>query len=234
MANRERWEGKIDLSYLPGERWNLNLNLLWRDDDFDQSRLGLTESTWQRAHFSASYAASDTLAGSIYAGYDVYEGDQTSRAFRGGQEKNAFEVYPPLPQASDPQQNWDLDATDTSITLGANLQWQLAPDLELNLDYNYVDTTGEQDYSTRPGGTATASDLPDTDTRLHHVQASGTWQMQDNLSVQVDYQFYSYETDDWAWDKVQADTIGKVLSFGQQNPNEDIHYLGASVIYRWQ
>ena len=234
LANRERCEGKIDLSYLPGERWNLNLNLLWRDDDFDQSRLGLTESTWQRAHFSASYAASDTLAGSIYAGYDVYEGDQTSRAFRGGQEKNAFEIYPPLPQASDPQQNWDLDATDTSITLGANLQWQLAPDLELSLDYNYVDTTGEQDYSTRPGGTATASDLPDTDTRLHHVQASGTWQMQDNLSVQVDYQFYSYETDDWAWDKVQADTIGKVLSFGQQNPNEDIHYLGASVIYRWQ
>ena len=234
MANRERWESKVDLSYLPSQRWNLNLNLLWRDDDYDQSNLGLTEATWQRVNFSASYVASDTLSGSIYAGYDVYEGDQTSRAFRGGQEKNAFEIYPPLPQASDPQQNWDIDATDTSFTLGANIQWQFAPDLELNLDYNYVDTTGEQDYSTRPGGTVVASDLPDVDTRLHHVQASGIWHMQDNLSVQVDYQFYSYETDDWAWDNVQADTIGKVLTFGQDNPNEDIHYVGASVIYRWQ
>jgi hypothetical protein len=33
---------------------------------------------------------------------------------------------------------------------------------------------------------------------------------------------------------VQADTIDTVLTFGQDNPNEDIHYVGASVIYRWQ
>ena len=79
-----------------------------------------------------------------------------------------------------------------------------------------------------------ASNLPDVDTHLHQVQASGVWQMQDNLSLQVDYQFYSYKTDDWAWDNVQADTIGNVLTFGQDNPNEDIHYVGASVIYRWQ
>jgi MtrB/PioB family decaheme-associated outer membrane protein len=234
MANRERWEGKVDLSYLPTERWNLNLNMLLRDDEYDQSSLGLTESRWGRVHFSASYAASDNLSGSVYAGYDVYEGDQTSRAFRGGQEKNAFEIYPPLPQASDPQQNWDIDATDTSFTLGANLQWQIAPDMELNLDYSYVDTKGEQDYSTRPGGSVVASDLPDVDTRLHQFEASGVWHMRDNLSVQLDYQFYSYKTDDWAWKNVQADTINTVLTFGQDNPNEDIHYVGASVIYRWQ
>ena len=66
------------------------------------------------------------------------------------------------------------------------------------------------------------------------VEASGTWHMRDNLSLQLDYQFYSYKTDDWAWDNVQADTIGKVLTFGQTNPNEDIHYVGVSAIYRWQ
>jgi MtrB/PioB family decaheme-associated outer membrane protein len=234
MANRERWETGADLSYLPTERWNLNLNLLWRDDDYDQSNLGLTESEWYRAHFSVSYVASDTLSGSVYTGYDSYEGDQSSRAFRGGQEKNAFAIYPPLPQASDPQQDWDINATDTSITLGANLQWQFAPDLELNLDYNYVDTQGEQNFTTQPGSSVVASDLPDVNTKLHHVQVSGIWQLQDNLSLQLDYQFYSYKTDDWAWDGVQADTIAKVLTFGQTNPNEDIHYVGASVIYRWQ
>ena len=68
----------------------------------------------------------------------------------------------------------------------------------------------------------------------HHLQASGTWHMREDLSVQVDYQFYSYKTDDWAWEQVQADTIDKVLTFGQSNANEDIHYVGASVIYRWQ
>ena len=234
MSNRERWEGKVDLSYLPTERWNLNLNMLYRDDDYDKSELGLTEAKWGRLNLSASYAMSSTLSGSVYAGYDRYEGDQTSRAFRGGQEKNAFEVYPPLPQASDPNQNWDIDATDTSFTLGANLQWLPATDLELNLDYSYVDTKSEQDYKTNPGSTVVASDLPNVDTRLHHIVASGTWHMRDNLSLQLDYQFYSYKTDDWAWDNVQTNSIDKVLTFGQTNPNEDIHYVGASVIYRWQ
>ena len=234
LSNRERWEGKVDLSYLPTNRWNLNLNLLWRDDDYGQSTLGLTEAKWARAHFSASYAVSDSLSGSVYAGYDQHEADQTSRAFRGGQEKDAFDIYPPLPQASDPQQNWDIDATDTSVTLGANLQWRLAPDLELNVDYNYVDTEAEQDFSTRPGGSVVASDLPDVNTQLHQIEANGVWHMQENLSIQLDYQYYRYKTDDWAWKNVQADTIDKVLGFGQTNPNENIHYVGASVIYRWQ
>ena len=125
-------------------------------------------------------------------------------------------------------------ATDTSVTLGANLQWQFAPDLELKLDYSFVDTRGEQDLTTQPGSSVPASDLPNVNTHLHHVQASGIWQMQDNLSLQLDYQYYNYTTDDWAWEGVQADTIARVLTFGQTNPNEDIHYVGASVIYRWQ
>jgi MtrB/PioB family decaheme-associated outer membrane protein len=234
LANREAWEGKADFSYLPSERWNLNLNTLWRYDDYDQSRFGLTESEWIRGHFSASYIASETLSATVYAGYDRYDGNQSSRAFRGGQEKNAFDIYPPLPQASDPQQNWDLDAEDHSVTVGANLRWQPAAELELVLDYNYVDTRSEQELHTRPGSSFAASDLPDVDTTLHHVEASGTWHLDTNLSLKLDYQYYSYESDDWAWENMQADTIGKVLTFGQDNPDEDLHYVGASVIYRWQ
>ncbi|MEZ5503296.1 MAG: MtrB/PioB family decaheme-associated outer membrane protein [Halioglobus sp.] len=234
MANRQQWETGADLSYLPTERWNLNLNLLWRNDNYDKSTLGLTESKWYRAQFSASYLVSDSLSGSVYTGYDTYKGNQQSRAFRGGLEKDAFAIYPPLPQASDPDQDWELDATDISFTLGANLQWQLAPDMELKLDYSFVDTRAQQDLTTQPGGSVTASDLPDVNTKLHHVQASGIWHLRDNLSLQLDYQYYLYKSDDWAWENVQANTIANVLTFGQTNPNEDIQYVGASVIYSWQ
>ena len=234
MANRERWESTADFSYLPTPHWNLNLNLLWRDDNYDASDLGLTEAEWYRGQFSISYAMSDTLSATAYSGYDRYQTDQYSRAFRGGPEKDAFAVFPPLPQASDPQQDWQGDGTDSSVTVGANLQWQAAPDLSLTLDYSYVDTRSEQKMSTQAGSTVTASDLPDVNTKLHHLQASGIWQLRDDLSLQLDYQFYSYKSDDWAWDDVQVNTIGKVLTFGQTNPNEDIHYVGASVIYSWQ
>ncbi len=234
LANREQWQTKADFTWLPADQWNLNLNLQWRDDNYDASRLGLTSAEWYRSYVSASYVPTAALSATLYAGYDYYETDQESRAFNGGPEKNAFAVYPPLPQASDPGRNWGVNGKDTSITVGTNLQWEVTSDIALALDYNYVDTQAEQDMSTSAAGNLTASDLPSVDTRLHHVQLSGTWQLEENLALQLDYQYYRYKSDDWAWKGVQPDTIGKVLTFGQGNPNERINYVGASVIYHWQ
>lgn len=234
LANRERVEGKADFNYLPTERWNLALNLLWRDDDFDKTRLGLRSATWGRAHASASYAAAEGFATSFYAGWDRYEGEQRGRSFRGGQEKNAFEIYPPLPQASDPGRDWDLDATDTSITLGATVDWEINTEFALRLDYHFIDTVSEQALATRPGANPAASNLPDVDTRQHQFEANGIWKLQDNMHLRIDYRYFRYDSNDWARQGVQADSIGKVLTFGERNANEKIHYLGASVIYRWQ
>lgn len=234
LSNRERLEGKLDLTYLPTLHWSLNLNLLLRDDDYDKTDLGLTDTAWQRLHVSASYAASDQISLSVYAGYDEYEAAQASRAFRGGQEKNAFEVTPPLPQASDPERNWKIDSEDSSFSLGASLQWQPRLDLDFDLDYSFVDSSSRQDYRTYGASDLTASDLPEVDTHMHHIQASGTWHLRDALSLRLDYQYYRYQSDDWARQDVQSDTLGKVLTFGERNPNEQIHYVGMSVIYRWQ
>jgi len=234
MANRDQWQTSADFNFLPTDRWNLGLNLQWIDNDYGASDLGLTEDEWYRGHLSASYVASETLSASLYGGYDYYKADQSSRAFRGGPEKNAFAVYPPLPQASDPNQNWSGEMEDTSVTLGANVQWQVSTDIELSFDYSYVDTQAEQNLGTRAGSSLVASDLPTVNTRLHNVRLSGIWHMQENLFLQLDYQFYDYKSDDWAWKGVQPDTIGKVLTFGQGNPNEQINYVGASVIYHWE
>lgn len=234
LSNRERYEGKLELTYLPASAWNLNLNLMWREDDYDASELGLTASEWGRAHFSASYATNNGVSVTAYAGVDRYRGDQSSRAFRGGQEKNAFAIYAPLPQASDPAQNWDLETTDTSVTVGVNVNWQVSTDLALQLDYNLVDSNSSQDFTTVAGGNLAATDLPDVDTLFHLVEASGVMQLQENLSLELAYKFHHYKTNDWAWDNVQANTIDKVLTFGQTNPNDDIHYVGAAIIYHWR
>ena len=128
---------------------------------------------------------------------------------------------------------WSLRQSER-ITLGTSIEWQVASDVQLALDYNYVDTEAEQDMGSNPAGNLTVGDLPSVNTRLNHLQLSGTWQMRENLAVQLDYQYYRYKSDDWAWNGVQPDTIGKVLTFGQGNPNEQINYVGASVIYHWQ
>ena len=234
LSNRERSEVKLDFNLLPTTQWSVNLNFLWREDDYDKSELGLTSSDWQRVHASASYAAGNDLTVSIYGGLDRYESSQSSRAFRGGQEKNAFAIYPPLPQASDPGRNWDLDAEDDSLTLGASVAWQLREDLELAADYNFIDTSAAQDFKTFGAADLDPQDLPDVETRQHQLGLIGTWHMREAISLKLEYQYFRYDSDDWAWQDVQSNTVGKVLTFGERNPNESIHYMGASVLYRWQ
>lgn len=234
LANRESMETRIDLAYLPAPRWGLNLNLLWRDEDFDKSELGLTANEYGHAQLGVSYAVADTLSVSAHAGYEHAVAEQASRAFRGGQEKNAFAVFVPLPQASDPAQDWELETTDAGFTAGFDLQWQASASFHLELQYNVVDTRSEQAFNTAVGGSVQAEDLPDVDTLQHQFDASGTWVLSDELSLRLNYRFHHYDSDDWAYEGVEVDTIDKVLSFGQTNPDEDIHYVGASVIYRWQ
>ena len=234
LSNRERSEVKLDFSYLPVNRWSINLNLLWREDDYDKSELGLTDSDWQRVHASASYAAGDDLTFSVYGGLDRYESSQSSRAFRGGQEKNAFAIYPPLPQASDPSRNWDLDAEDDSLSLGASATWQMRDNLELEANYSFIDTSAAQDFKTFGAADLDPQDLPDVETRQHQLGLMGTWHMREALSLKLEYLYFRYDSDDWAWQDVQSNTVGKVLTFGERNPNETIHYMGASVLYRWQ
>ncbi len=230
LSNRERGEAGLEVTWQPDDRWHLAGNLLWREDEFDQTHLGLNESQWQRAHLSASYTASASLTATVYGGFDRYESDQTGRAFRGGQDKNAFALYTPLPQASDPARDWHLAARDDAMSLGASVQWQASERLAFNADYTFVDTASQQSYDSAQ---LDVEDLPDVDTRLHQITASGTWQQSPQLSWRLDYQYYRYNSNDFRYTG-QLTSIDKVLTLGQSSPRETIHYMGASVIYRWQ
>ncbi len=233
LANREQIGVKAALNYSPAANWSLDLNLQWRDDDYDKSDLGITEADWGSLQLSASYHPGENLSATLYGGFDRYRADQASRAFRGGQEKNAFAVYPPLPQASDPARNWTLAAEDDSLNLGASLHWVPVERIELELGYSYVDTNAAQSMAGNGAADLAVADLPDVETRLHQLDIEGQWHWREDLSLALNYQYYRYQSDDWSWRGVEADTLDKVLGFGQRNPNEGIHYLGASVIYRW-
>ncbi|MFV8819616.1 MtrB/PioB family decaheme-associated outer membrane protein [Haliea sp. E17] len=234
LANREQLAAKAGLNYSPAAQWGLDLDLQWRDDDYDQSDLGLTGAQWQSLQLSASYHPAEQLTATVYGGYDRYRADQRSRAFRGGQEKNAFALTPPLPQASDPTRNWTLAAEDESFNLGASLHWQPVERIELEVAYSYLDSNAAQAMAGKGASDLSVADLPDIETRLHQLTIGGQWHLRDDLSLALDYQYYRYQSDDWAWQGVAPNTLDKVLGFGERNPNEAVNYIGASVIYRWR
>jgi hypothetical protein len=52
------------------------------------------------------------------------------------------------------------------------------------------------------------------------------------MSFDAEYRYFSYERDDWALDGVGLDTIDKVVSLGEVNPDDDVSFLLLSVKYR--
>lgn len=232
IANRERLLGKVDLNFMPAQNWSLALNMLWRRDDFDESTLGLTDEYWDNYILSANYQATAAINLTGYLNYNRYKASQRSRNFRGGVEKNAFVTTPPLPQASDPAQDWTVDTDDTVGAVGVVLQWQARENLNFDFDYSYVDTTGENSFKSY-GASATATEpLPDRRTRQHQLAVKGSWHWRENLALNLDYRYWHFVSDNWAIDDVEAATIDKVLTFGEDSADENVNYLGLSVSYR--
>jgi MtrB/PioB family decaheme-associated outer membrane protein len=233
IATREQVEAKLDLDWQPIASWNLALNLLYRENDYDETDLGLTDEEFNSASFTASWVASDSLVLTAWSSYNEYETQQSGRAFRGGIEKNAFEVVPPLPQASDPGRNWDTEVEDEVISVGLGVQWQVSDRLGLSADYSYMDTESEYDFANGGGEGLSDDPLPsDYENEMHHLILEGAWHYRENMSIGLNYQYWNYDSDDWA--SVAPDTIDKVLTLGAEPADEDLHYIGTSIIYRWQ
>ncbi len=233
IATRDQVEAKLDFDWQIGMDWNLTLNMLYRENDYDETDLGLTDEEFGSVSFTASWFASETLVLNLWLSGNEYESEQTGRAFRGGVEKNAFEVFPPLPQASDPSRNWDVDVEDEGIAVGLGAEWTVSEQLSLSANYSYQDTESEYDFSNGGASDLSAEPLPeDYETEMHHAILEGTWQFRENLAVGINYQYWNYDSDDWAF--VAPTALDKVLTLGATPADEDLHYIGTSIIYRWQ
>ena len=127
-----------------------------------------------------------------------------------------------------------MSGEDSSVTLGLNADWQLREDFRFSADYSYVETTGEYDFGTHGAGDINAEPLPDNETSQHHLLLEADYSLRENLAIKINYQYWKYEQDDWAINGVTPSTIDKVLTLGEQEADEDLHYIGASVVYRWQ
>ncbi|MEP5763866.1 MAG: MtrB/PioB family decaheme-associated outer membrane protein [Halieaceae bacterium] len=235
IATRERTEMKLDLAWQPNTAWNVSLNMLYREDDYHKTELGLTDDELNQVNLTSSWVASDKLVLAAYGSYGDNKSQQSGRSFRGGIEKNAFEVDPPLPQASDPARDWQVDMEDKVWTLGLNAQWTPRDDLSLSADYNYVDAKTDYDFSDGGGDGLSSQPLPaDDDSQQHHFILEGAWHYREDLSFKLNYQYWNYDSEDWATNGVSQNSIDKVLTLGEKEADEDLHYIGTSIIYRWQ
>jgi MtrB/PioB family decaheme-associated outer membrane protein len=233
LSNRERIGTSASLSWVPDERWNLLLDFSYIDNDYDQTNLGLEEDTLTHLTLSAGYAHSEDLSMNVFYSYDEYEARQTGRAFRGGIEKNAFDVIPPLAQASDPERDWRFQGDDKTHSVGANARWIVITDkLEMEWEYSFYDAEGSSDFDTFGAPDLLGAPLPDNTSKQHQLRWVTSYHLRDELSLNFEYQYYRFDSDDWALDDVGFTSLNKVIWTGERSPSDVVQYFLISAQYR--
>ena len=232
IANREQDRWDISLQAMAGPAWNISARLQGKWQDYDATQLGLRKSDSLMANLQTSYAAGERWSCHAYLQFSRQDDEQAGLQFLGGADKAYNDITPPLFQASDPERVWYSGGDTTALALGLGGSIQLEPEkTELIIDYVFTDT--HADYQLRAAGAddIDTGNLPAAEYRIHQVSAELRWQWQPDSEIRFGYGYYRFEETDWAYDGVQTDTLGKVITTGQQPANEAVNVLTTSIIY---
>ncbi|MDH5737687.1 MAG: MtrB/PioB family decaheme-associated outer membrane protein, partial [Gammaproteobacteria bacterium] len=234
LANHEYQTVKASLDLPVNEKWNLSMDINYVTRDYDETELGLKSIDQQQLNFHAQYTPAKDLAVYFWLTWDNNEMDQTGRAFRGGVEKPANDIYPPYPEGSDPARNWDLTETGDAVSLGFGFEWELIPNkLDISTDYSFVKTTIEDRFTVYGAWDLAGENMPDITSDMHHLEFTGSYHFSSSFSLKFRYEYYRYVSEDWAMDGVSMSTMDKVLSLGMTSPDEVINVISATALYRF-
>ncbi|MEW6999726.1 MtrB/PioB family decaheme-associated outer membrane protein [Colwelliaceae bacterium BS250] len=234
LSNREQMSGKANFSYPIEDNIHANLDLSYKENEYDKSTLGLTNDKSFLSSLNGVWIYSNTINFSSYLTYDSYEFKQAGREFTGGYEKSAFEQYAPLPQASDSARNWQVKPEDSTISLGLSAHWDYMPKtIEMDFDYRLSDSTSKNDnFSSGGAADLTNLGLPDASSKEHHFEFNTLYHYKPNMSFSFSYQYYRFSGKNWAYDQVNPNSIAKVLGTGQRSANDQLHVFQLSFKYQ--
>ena len=109
---------------------------------------------------------------------------------------------------------------------------QIVSHLEQTYGVDFTETGVVPEELSTIAGTA-VNPLDNINTKVTSVQLSAKYALQRNTGVRVVYIFDRYRSDDWTWanwNYSPADGGTTVL----QEPDQKVHFIGATYYYRWQ
>lgn len=190
------------------------------NDDFDNDFYGLRSRRSDEVSLDLSWQISDEVAMATYGQYQNYRFSQ-----------DGFEFGPAGSFANAP---WRFDTRDTTYTVGANLQWQLRPDLDWRVEISHTDN--DSSYRSRwlddtdTGELAGSRDsLPGWGVDVQRLDSSLDWRYNTRTSWRLRYVYERYRSDDWAWQREDFARHG----FAWASPSHDSHAILVSVRYQW-
>ena len=214
LAYRYRKFAEVSMSAaMIDSPFSFSATLLAADDDYTQSRLGMTDSSEMRATVDLSWAISDQSSAYLMFGKEEIDATQL------GSEQSA-------------DADWSAVHEDTFDHLGLGIRWrQLTEKLDLRLDYSHG--SGNTSIGVTSLSFGGQSNLPDLESALDSVRLEGLYRWTERLDATINVRFESFSTDDWALQDVAPDTLPTILTLGAEPYNYDVWAVGIGFRYRF-
>ncbi|MFQ5562249.1 MAG: MtrB/PioB family decaheme-associated outer membrane protein [Parvularculaceae bacterium] len=224
IADRDRVTVNGAANWTPHEDFNVGVFGKFNSDDYDESTLGLTESTIITFTGDVTYTPSEMVNYRLFYTYNSNEYEQT------GLSHNRFTAPAAFNDLS--LQGWTVDTEDQVHTIGAGLDWTAIKNkLDFVFDYYYSNAMTDIDFT---GGTnLTFGPISDLDTRLHNFEAVAEYQFSEQFWLKARYLFSDYNVTDFALDGIDPGAMNFIIGLGNQAPSFNVHVIGVSAMYRF-
>jgi hypothetical protein len=211
LAYRYRSYGELIASITPVDSSvSFSTTVLYADDRYNKSQLGLTDSEELRATADVSGAVSDNASVYVMFGHEAID------ALQLGSEQ--FDVW-----------DWSAKHDDTFDHFGAGFRWHQADGkYDLRFDYNRSDGETTVDIFSVSGG---QSRLPDLTSTLDSATIEASYRWTERLEGTMDLRYERFKVDDYAL--VPPDTIPTVLTLGAQPYDYDVWAVGIGLRYNF-
>jgi len=211
LAYRYREFGELVAAISPLELpVSFSASVLFADDDYKESLVGLNGSEEFRATADISWAVSESASVYLVFGQDRIDAHQT------GAEQFGF---------------WDWSAfhEDDFDHVGVGMSWRPGDsNFDVSFDYNRGNGQTKIALDSLSGGPST---LPDLESTLDSAHVEASYKFSDRLDGTFHLRYERFDLKDWAL--VSQTTLPTVLTLGAQPYDYDVYAVGIGIRYRF-
>lgn len=225
LADRKRQKLRLMTDWSPLEALSAQLMIEGSDDDYGNGRglpdVGPRKGEYRLFGVDLAYRINDRWKANTWLSHMTTSMEQATIAGVNS-VNNAQAVV------------WAAEQENIVKSLGIGLRGQLPRGAEIGADLSIaLDKTryGQQREGYAPfTSTAAPSDLPDIDYRQQTLKLFGTYPVDKQLTIRVDYLLDRRRTNDWTWtDWTYSD--GTRVTF---DPRTTVHFVGLSLRYEFR
>jgi len=209
LAYRYREFGDVSLSF-SGEEISVTLDVLYADDDYTDSQLGITNGEELRIAADLNWAISETASAYLTAGLEDIESDQAG--------SEAFAAP-----------DWTATHDDDFTTIGVGFRVRdIAEKFDVQLDYMRSDGESEIIVDSDISG---LSEFPELESVLDYLRFRLSYRQSERFELNLNLQYQRFEAEDWALEGVAPATIDDVLSLGALPYDDEVFMIGIGFRY---